>query len=1235
MNRYLVGSATLLGVGVWCALALAGLESSGREADEERRVRFGRDVRPILVKSCLACHGFDPSTREAGLRLDVFEGATAARGPGKPPAIVPGDPDSSVLLERVAHPDPGQRMPPEGEALSAGEIETLRAWIEQGAEYEAHWSFSALEPVEPPESGKHPVDAFIDAGLASAGLAAAPRADRRALLRRLSFDLTGLPPTPEQTEAFVGDERPGAYGRLVDELLSSPRFGERWARHWLDLVRYAETYAHEFDYPIRHAWQYRDYVIRAFNADVPYDRFVREHIAGDVLSPSRRHPERGFNESILGTGFWWLSQGTHAPVDVVHDESERLENQIDVMTKTFLATTVACARCHDHKFDPVTTKEYYGLAAFVQSSRRQEAYLDPDGAIGGAVARMRSLASGVREGLGDGVWAGREEGAISGLLVGVGEVLFGEASEGESTPDPARVLADFDGPDYEGWTVEGDAFTDSPTPAGDDPLSAEGTATGAGFANTHRRLEGEGSVEADRRTGRIVSEPFVIDRDFLHVLIGGGHHPGRTGLRVLVGGETVGELTGHNSLRLRPERLDLSAHRGREARIEVFDEVTGGWGNIRVDQITLSDEPSAALPASRRVEVVADGLGLDEDRLRAWVRAVQADWPDGLPPTLGRWLEVARDRSGRADAPWPEEPASAEGEADPAEAGWLFDFGRPGAFERWRVSGWAFGGSVTEPGEWRLGAGVPALASVRAADSGRLADGLMGTMRGPTFVVEAPYLAVRARGRGTVRIIVHGYTMDEYNPLLWPRVKLDVDSPGWGWRVHDLRKWVGLRAHYEIIDDSQSGAIEVAEAVWMREDRPPGRPAEPAATAEGGAVTLADAAGLIGRRAGASLSGSGVGGAAEVNWMLSRGLLSAPRAETLEALRAEQRGLPAPMRAMAMEDGPGRDGRVYVRGDHRQLGEAAPRAFLAAMVDEPSLAIGEGSGRLALAEKLLDRSNPFPARVMVNRVWHHLMGRGLVETVDDFGLLGASPSHPELLDHLAWRFREEMGWSVKALIREIVTSEAYRRASGPLSADAGVADPRNALWSVREVRRLDGESIRDAILAVSGELDTTMYGPSVPVHLTGFMTGRGRPGRSGPLDGDGRRSVYLEVRRNFLSPMMQAFDMPNPHSTVGKRNESNVPAQSLILLNDPFVAEQADRLAERLLAAHAEPGVRVEALYLRALARRPSALEAELAEAFVRGQAEAMGASDWRSDRQAWADLCHVVFNLREFSFVE
>jgi len=1205
-------------------------------------ISFGEQVRPILVRSCLPCHGFDPSTREADVRLDTYEHATSAPSRGRGPAIVPGNPDASLVIRRVSASDPLDRMPPEGEPLSDEEIGVLRAWIAQGAVYERHWSLEPIERVEPPRVegawGERAIDAFVVDKLKESGLEPALLADRRTLIRRLSLDITGLPPTPEEVDAFLRDARPGAIERLVDRLLASPAFGERWARHWLDLMRYAETYGHEFDYPIESAHQYRDYVIRAFNADVPYDDFVTEHIAGDLLESPRRNPEHGYNESILGTGFWWLSQGTHGPTDVRADEAERIDNQIDVLSKTFMATTTSCARCHDHKFDPITQKDYYGLSGYVQSSRRQQAYLDPDGRLAAVASELMSLdreARAVAEAdLRPAFAAAAQE--LPKLLLASVEVLRGEPGAGEAPPvDTAVTFESFDGDSYEGWTVEGDAFTDRPSPNGDGFLEGHGTARGAAFANTHFRFPGENSVDADKRQGRLLSEPFEIEHDYIHFLLGGGNHAGKAGLRLLIDDEVVREATGTNTIELHPRHFDVADLRGKTARIELIDRVSGGWGNTRVDEIRFSDELYIERARRRSVDAVAGQFGVDEQVLERWVSAVQAVDAGDRGHVLHVLLSAGDDEDPLA---WVREGVRAREERLDRTTP-LTDFGRLGD---WFATGWAFGfggdsegGRVGKRGEWHGPGRHVQLVTAPGPDSSALAAQLMGTLRSPTFEIKQPWLLVRARGHGRLRVIIDGYHLDEYNALLFDGVIQDIDSDGWVWRAHKLEAYVGHRAHYEIIDDRETGGIAVSDLRWSDSADTPNDDASVfAGLAASVLQSPAQVAGAYGRAleraAGGEIDALGIELA---NWMLGAGLIERPsRLETIQSDFASVAGAcPAPMRALAMADGTGEDEYVFIRGDHRQEGETAPRGFLTVLGCEP-ISIGEaGSGRLELARMMLDDSNPFPARVMANRVWHYLMGRGIVATTDDFGLLGESPTHPELLDYLAARFRDDLDWSVKSLIREIVLSRTYRMACAPLSDRARAVDPDNRLLSVRTPKRLDGEALRDAILAVSGELDPTMYGPPVPVHLTRFMTGRGRPGKSGPVDGNGRRSVYLEVRRNFLNPMMQTFDAPVPHSTMGKRNESNVPAQSLILLNAPFVTGQAEKLAERLAREAGESAeARISRLYELALSREPTAGEKDAGLAFV---SDIGGGGEGGAD--PWAQLCHIVFNLKEFSFIE
>jgi hypothetical protein len=363
-------------------------------------------------------------------------------------------------------------------------------------------------------------------------------------------------------------------------------------------------------------------------------------------------------------------------------------------------------------------------------------------------------------------------------------------------------------------------------------------------------------------------------------------------------------------------------------------------------------------------------------------------------------------------------------------------------------------------------------------------------------------------------------------------------------------------------------------------------------------------------------------------------VLNRQLAESATQIDELAKSVPEPVHVIAMADGSGENERVFIRGNYKTLGDEVPRQFFTALGGTPEEAIGHQSGRLAIARQIADPANPLTSRVMVNRVWHHLFGRGIVASVDNFGVLGSEPTHPELLDYLATEFVTE-GWSVKRLIRSILLSSTYRMSSEPDGA-GDARDPQNLLLHRQNLRRLEGEAIRDAILTVSGRLDPAQFGPSVPIHLTPFMQGRGRPGSSGPMDGAGRRSIYVEVRRNFLSPMLLAFDAPIPFNTIGGRNVSNVPAQALILLNDPLVVEQSRVWARRVLAGGQSPEQRIDAMYLAAFAREPDDDERAAALAFLEVQGAQLGLSPEaaRSSEDVWADLGHVLFNVKEFIFV-
>lgn len=1060
---------------------------------------FEKRIRPLLAERCYECHSADAKKLKGGLHLDSREGLL--KGGETRAAVVPGQPEKSLLLEAVRYGNQDLQMPPKSR-LSKAQIADLTAWVKRGAPWpaeagaarvaakgfdvqqrkQAHWSWQPPRPESVPVVksaawSRQPVDRFILAKLEEKQLKPAPAAEPHTLLRRLYFDLTGLPPKPEDIAAF---ERESSIGNLVDRLLASPHFGERWARHWLDLVRYAETRGHEFEPPIPNAYHYRDYVIRALNADVPYDQFVVEHLAGDLMPKPRLNPATGGNESILGTGFWFLGEEVHSPVDIRQDECDRMDNRLDVMSKTFLGMTVACARCHDHKFDAISQRDYYALAGFLLSSTYRQ-------------------------------------------------VPF---TEMEKHREVAAQLAQL------------------------------------------RSAEQAKLLQATAKA-------------------------------------------------LRPGLERLAEHLLATPR-------SGTWSNVLQQAKASFDHPL-------HVFAVRGTLLSPKPQLTA------SNGPDLTGTGVSPLLRV------------------------------VVDYARLGAKD-WVQDGWVFGLRPAAPGEVIFGesesqplAGIVSRASaVRDPAWNRLAArgverdvGTLGewersgqTLRTPDVILAAGSLWYLVRGPVRAYAAVDSHTLIK-GPLHGALLReFKDDRNQWRWVEHPLAAYKGHRVHVEF---NPVGTAPLTIAMVVQADTKPALPAIPANELLAATFTAAEvnSTAALARALQRTLltvanemqSGRVSPGAAPLaDWLVQNLDLFCPpgsperqqlavATKPVLARHAElaARIQPVSVVAPAILDGSGVDEFLLVRGQPRNPASATPRRFLEALVGTEAPKFATGSGRLELAQQIVDPANPFTARVIVNRVWHHLFGRGLVPSVDNFGVLGQPPSHRELLDHLAVHFVRDLNWSVKRLIRELVLTQAYQMSSSPADARAEQLDPENALLHRMNLRRLEGEAIRDAVLTVSGRLDPKVGGPSVMVHLTPFMDGRGKPS-SGPLDGAGRRSIYTSVRRNFLPPMMLAFDMPIPFTTMGRRNVSNVPAQALILMNDPFIVEQTRVWAKRLSSV-TDPAERVRLMHLAVFSRPPAAAELNDALAFVTAQSQRLGASP--TDERVWADLGHVLFNVKEFIYLK
>ena len=1104
-------------------LVFAFLFSASTLRSAEKSDFFESKVRPLLAQHCYSCHSSQAKKLRAGLRVDSRD-ALLAGGDGGP-ALVPGQPEKSRLIEAIAYKNVDLQMPPRGQ-LSPQALADLTAWVKMGAPWpketspeptggtksafdlqerkKSHWAWQPIRPQSPPTVRdanwpRNSLDRFVLAKLEEKGLTPAKPADRRTLLRRLYFDLTGLPPAPEQLQAFLRDDSSDAIEKVVDRLLASPHFGERWGRHWLDLMRYAETRGHEFDFNIPNAYQYRDYVIRALNADLPYNQFVLEHLAGDLLPKPRLNPNEGYNESILGTSFWFLGEEVHSPVDIRQDQADRFDNKVDVLSKAFLGLTVACARCHDHKFDAISTKDYYSLFGFLQSSHYR-------------LARFDSM---------------EHNRAVAGEL----------------------------------WA----------------------------FRAKSRATIQKAAAEALRP-----------------------------------GAERVAEY--------------LSA--------------------ARTALLARADSPM-------ELSKIANEAKLDASRLNRWMTALRkAEGDDGDP--LHVWTQGSRDAQ-RTSAP--RAPLRAAADQTKEEARVILDFARnkPG---EWITDGFAFGPGPVRPGDLQVGgdAAKPTvhLSEYTAAEKDATWDvlttapgtendpGSLGhlvragkTLYTPTFPLTTGKVYYLVKGKGFVHAAIGSHIMLA-GPLHGQLTRNVTAGDRFQWIEHDLSAYRGQIAHLEF---TPAGSAPFAVAQVVEGKAPPTettevpKPPVDSSDTAGLAPPLAESSAIQRRFSDAlnALSSNRLVGSSDavsrarlVNWMIAHADLfgsTNPAADEARAFLAQEAKIVERIRkesrlCVALIDGSQENEYVFIRGSHKTRGETVPRRFLEALSGPAPLSAPRGSGRLELAQKMIDPAvDPFLPRVLVNRAWHHLFGRGIVASTDNFGVLGERPTHPELLDYLAGRFVQE-GWSIKKLIRGLVLSSTYRMDSRPNQA-ADRADPDDLLLHRTRMRRLEGETIRDAILSVSGRLDPHLYGPSVLVHLTAFQQGRGRPA-SGPLDGNGRRSVYLSVRRNFLSPFLLAFDTPSPFSTVGRRTTSNVPAQSLILLNDPFVHEQAQLWAKRVMAQPGSTRDKIAGMYESAFARAPS--ESELASCLDFVEPRPSGRA--KDNRKAWTDLAHVLFNVKEFIFV-
>lgn len=882
MRRILVG-ASLLAALIARAADMPGTIAPAPAISTADLQFFETKIRPVLTEQCYQCHSHQADRIKGKLMLDSRDAVLLGGVTG--PALVPGKPDDSLLIQAIRYTDEDLMMPPKdhGGKLNEQQIADLTEWVRRGApdprvpvmaasgkSYggvgKAHWAFQPVkQPAVPVVKDnawtQSPLDNFVLAKLESVGLHPNPLADKRTLIRRVTFDLTGLPPTEPEIQRFIADGSPDAYAKVVDRLLDSPAYGERWARYWLDVSRYADDRLDsDVELPYPNSFRYRDWVIKAFNDDMPYDTFVKAQIAGDQIAADDP-------QLAVGLGFYGLSP-------------ELTDDRVDVTTRGFLALTAACAQCHNHKFDPLPTKDFYALQGVFSSTKRAELELAPADEV-------------------------------------------------------------------------------------------------------KRWKDQNAKVEAVKT--RI--EQFLKEQ-----------------------ADSLAEMLASESPRY-----------------------------IRAARKVLAPQPLADVAAADR---------LDPEVLKRWVTYLKTGPEDNK--LLRGWRDEAFDLS---------------------------------HFRQEALS------VLKERKE-----------------------------------VDRKNLTLQATNDPENKAVPAALPPDRY--YLWRDLFFN-DFYGREFKQEeDGILWFGPNRGYLTSD----GTVErFLEGRW-------------------------------------------------------KNYLGDMRAELSDLTSA----LP-PQYAFAhvIKDSAPHDERVQIGGQPDRLGEVAPRAFLSILSAGDPKPFKDGSGRLELAEAIASPTNPLTARVMVNRIWQHHFGDGLVRTVSNFGRMGETPSNPALLDYLAASFVEN-GWSIKKLQREIMLSTAYQLSSDYSAANFAVDPDNRLLWRANR-QRLDAESMRDTLLAVTGELDTNAGG--APVSLE--------------KEDNHRRSVYGFISRRKLDGTLALFDFPNPNLSAEKRISTATPLQQLFFLNSAFLESRAKALTQSINAVPSSDE-RIRKAYRTVFGRDPRPDELKLGEQFLSSKKDAL-----------------------------
>ena len=1184
-------------------VALSSMHSFVCCADDDFEF-FESKIRPVLVQHCYECHSAEAATPKGGLLLDQRD---ATRGGGDSgPAVIPGKPGESHLLSALKYD--GFEMPPKGK-LPDSVIADFERWIQMGApdprsgdvakkptaiDYAKaadFWAFKMPVKHAPPQVldsawPRGDIDRFVLHRLEDRQMKPAPQADRRTLIRRAYFDLIGLPPEPEAVERFVNDSSDAAFENVIDELLASPHYGERWARYWLDVARYAEDQAHTFKarmYP--QGYIYRDWVVSALNDDMPYDDFLRLQIAGDQIELEEPHRHRAALGLFALGPVYYQDNGEQAKA-----LADEWDDRIDTLMRGTQALTVSCARCHDHKYDPISMADYYGLAGIFASSEYRELP-----AVSDEVVSAKRKA----------------DQAVQDQQLEINTLLAHKA--------PAARLKLIDQiPQYmlATWKVmESDL---------DGKKEKKQIEKVADEAKLNRELlqRWVAWLSDDVKSGLVGSERTYLRawREFLKVQ---QNATDRDEAKVTSELTVIAQKLQANAASILDQRHDLLRQFGDNFAFVAADErATVEPGTIPLGN--LFDDKKGALLASAVVSDsfrskasteslgvvrVAHGWGSDTqiaDGIQFDFKSIGSDSRQHGEITNDGWSAEGGIRT-QGSTCKPSIGRTEQGIGMHANALITFDLeeirraglippGQPMTFkvDRAGINDDSFGAGssvhlavlVSKPHAKESAfdaiiAGYVDGQSAQVAENdtvyyfdGDIPEPIKADGHFVSFDVQIPadahYLTIAATGAQISE--AENTISSDHAVLSHARLIYDVSAL----QMADVKD-APVAEEFSNVDK----ALRQMNAMLLSE--------------------LFDDRGVLG------LPADQIGSLLEGEAAASLAAMSAE----LDTLKKSSDAIQVTM-AHSLNDGTGRDLKIHLAGDPEKQGEVAQRSFPAIFTSGKRMAFHpKGSGRRELAEAIAAANNPLTARVMLNRVWAGHFGSGIVRTLSNFGELGDQPSHPELLDSLAVNFIES-GWSLKRLHRQIMLSATYQQSSSG-DAENLELDPENRLLWRMNRRRLEVEPWRDAVLSVSGQLNSSVGGPSSELN-----------------DSHRRRTLYGYISRHRLNDLLRLFDFPDPNITAGERTVTTVPLQQLFVLNSDFMVSQSRAFAARLQKDAATEEARVDRAFELLSGRQPTADELTAALEFLGGTTTLDG--DKLSQLEQY---CLALLGTNEFAFVD